>query len=178
MSRCLREETLWLLSEGEGTSAERTHLEGCADCARRYEQLTQDLKKLGRVIQKGSFLSPTARPRRVRSFRWGYATAAIVALLVVIWGGVWLREPAQFLWSALSAETLDGEDLQFLQEEVFPAMFSTTGIGLGTLPGHATDGAYLEAAVNGGWPCAQQESSDLSGCDTDMFSFLLDGQDS
>lgn len=178
MSRCLREETLWLLSEGEGTNAERTHLEGCTDCTRRYEQLTQDLKKLGRVIQRGPFLSTTARPRRAWSFRWGYATAALATLLVVLWGGLWLREPAQFLWSALSAETLDSEDLQFLQQEVFPAMFSTPNIGLGTLPGHTTDGAYLEAAVNGGWPCAQRQSSDLSDCDPDVFAFLFDGQDS
>jgi hypothetical protein len=56
-------------------------------------------------------------------------------------------------------------------------MFSITGIGSGSLPAHATDGAYLEAAVNGGWPCERREPSDLSGCDADLFSFLLEGQD-
>lgn len=173
MSRCLREEALWLLAEGRGTEKERAHLGECDACTRRYRRLADDLARLGRIIRDGPPPSLRVHPRRARGIRWVPAALVAAAVLAVVWGGLWLREPLRFAWSVFSAETLDEGEVRFLKEEVFPAVFATAGISLGRLPPEAPDEAYLQAALDGGWPCERHGRT--TGCGAELLSLLLEG---
>jgi hypothetical protein len=88
MSRCLRDQTLLWLAEGEGTHAQRVHLETCAACTIRYQRLVDDLKVLRRVL-RGAPL-PQAMRRRRRTFhpRWLPVAAALALALAGLMGGL------------------------------------------------------------------------------------------
>ena len=44
MTRCLEDKTLFLLSEGEASEEQRSHLQGCRVCTERYQELGRDLR--------------------------------------------------------------------------------------------------------------------------------------
>jgi hypothetical protein len=88
MSRCLRDQTLLWLSEGEGTRAQRAHLEACAACTRRYQRLVGDLKVLRRVLQEAPPLpAMRQRPRTFRA-RWLPVAAALTLVLAGLMGAL------------------------------------------------------------------------------------------
>jgi anti-sigma factor RsiW len=60
MNRCLKDQMLLLLHDGEGTGAERAHLTECEACARRYRQLESDLKTVTQALRQAP-LPQTAR---------------------------------------------------------------------------------------------------------------------
>jgi hypothetical protein len=95
MSRCLGDQTLLWLSEGEGTHAQRVHLETCAACMTRYQRLVDDLKLLRHVLQEASL--PQATRRRPRTFRarWLPVAAALALALAGLMGGLkmWSSAP-------------------------------------------------------------------------------------
>ena len=95
MSRCLRDQTLLWLSEGEGTRAQRVHLEACAACTTRYQRLVGDLKVLRHILQEAP--PPQAMRRRSWTFRarWLPVAAALALALAGLMGGleVWNSAP-------------------------------------------------------------------------------------
>ena len=85
MSPCLRDQTLLWLSEGEGTRAQRLHLETCAACTTRYQRLVDDLKVLRHVLREAP---PQAMRRRPQTFRarWLPVAAALTLVLAGLMG--------------------------------------------------------------------------------------------
>lgn len=100
MRRCLREKELVLLHEGEGRSADRSHLETCTRCAGRYRQLADDLRAISMVLETDP--APLAVPRRVVWPRWVAATAVAFGLVIGLnllfareWGWMATRQPSE-----------------------------------------------------------------------------------
>ena len=172
MSRHLRDEGLWSLHEGGGTGADRTHVEQCSACAARYRQLASDLKVLGQVLREAPPLQAAPRPRRARQIRWAPAVAVMTATLLLVWGQEWLRMltlPVSPIEARKNEETV-----RFLTKEIPLALFSTAELDPGKLPAHATNLAYLQAALDSGWPSEPCEPSRTTDCESDPFSLLLE----
>jgi hypothetical protein len=91
--------------------------------------------------------------------------------LLLAWGQEWLRE----LSLPVASTAIRNEDLaQFLTKELPLALFSTAELSPGKLPARATDLAYLQAALDGGWPSEPCEPSRTVECEPDPFSLPLD----
>ena len=168
---CLSEEALFGLSEGAGTESHQEHLASCEYCTQRYQRLIQDLELLGHVLQQPPPLHTIIRPRQAPFFqpiwRWSVRVTAVAALCALVWTGWWLRGPLQLM---LSPGALNTEVLSFVKADAVPALFSTSQIGVGRIPTEATDGDYLVAAVDGGWPC--EYAGDVR-CGADPVSVLI-----
>ena len=83
MKNCLSEKTLLLLHDGEGSVAERAHLEGCLNCARRYRLLADDIKEVVTILKQPP---PPHAPRATLMHswvRWSLA-AAVVAVAFLL----------------------------------------------------------------------------------------------
>jgi hypothetical protein len=95
MSRCLRTKTLLLIRDEEGNSRQRTHLQECESCAKRYKALGRDLQAITDVLrQPPPPMSHRFHPLAARRVR---AAAALALALVVISVGVRLWTPAAWL---------------------------------------------------------------------------------
>ena len=92
MSRCLRERTLWGIYEGEGTAAQQAHLQTCMACRVRYQALVHTLEEINHNLQET--LPPLVRmPRPFPSpVRWQSAVVGLAMLLLLVGGGLWLRQ--------------------------------------------------------------------------------------
>lgn len=173
MSRCLADRTLLLICDGESTEAYQAHLQTCTACATRYQQLIHDLKVIGQVLQE----APPSQASRSRShvlrLRWMPMAAAVAVVLALVWGGmrVWWLSPPPFSLTASHEDVL-----QFMEEEVASALFSTTEARVAAMPAPVSDMTYLQAALEGEWPCERQEPFLSSGCDVHPFPLLMEGQ--
>jgi hypothetical protein len=78
--RCLRDQELVWLYEGDGPPAARDHLETCPRCAARGRELADDLRVISAVLESDP--APSAAPRRAVGLRW-VAAAAVTGALVV-----------------------------------------------------------------------------------------------
>jgi len=83
MKNCLSERSLLLLHDGEGSVAERAHLESCLDCARRYRQLVDDIKEVVTILKQPPPTHTSYRPRMYSWVRWSLA-AAVVAVAFLL----------------------------------------------------------------------------------------------
>jgi hypothetical protein len=95
MNRCLKEKTLLLLHDGEGTSAQRTHLTECATCAARYQKLRRDLQTISEILSDKPL--PKALNQRLSSprVRWLPKVGALAMALLLLAGvAVQLWSPA------------------------------------------------------------------------------------
>ena len=174
MKRHLPDEVLWSIHEGEGTNAEQRHLEDCAVCGARYRQLTRDLKVLRQVLRESPPLLTPPQPRRALQIRWVPAVAVMAATLLLVWGQEWLRVltlPVPPLEARKNEETV-----HFLTKEIPMALFATAEPNPGKLPTNATNLAYLQAALDGGWPSEPCEPSRTKNCAPDLFSILFEEQ--
>src|SRR6516162_9847631 len=79
MKDCLSERTLLLLHDGEGSVAERAHLESCLNCARRYRLLADDIKEVVTILKQPPPTHAVPGPRMYAWMRWSLA-AAVVAV--------------------------------------------------------------------------------------------------
>src|SRR3989442_14475678 len=94
MSRCLREQTLLWVYEGEGTSRERAHVETCAACATRYQRLVHDLEVIGQVLREAPSSGAVPHLRSSLRLRWMPVAAALAVAFLVVGGGVGMQSPA------------------------------------------------------------------------------------
>lgn len=139
MNRCVSERTLVELAVGEGSAVERAHLHECGRCADRYRALGDDLRLVRRVLLEEP--PPAAVP--VARARWmpvGVALAA-TALLALVWVAPWRSVPP--------APPARGVQVARVARDVSAALFESAQSVAVQLP----DSAYLEAAIDGGWPC-------------------------
>jgi hypothetical protein len=170
MNHHLPDEQLWWLSEGGGTSEDRRHLEECAACTARYQQLVRDLEVLAGVLQEPPPVQTSPQPQRALRIRWVPAVAIMTLTLLLAWGQDWLRELA----SPGSTTGVRREEIVFLTKEIPLALFATAELNPGRLPARATNFSYLQAALDGGWPAEPCEPSRTSDCEPDLFLRLLE----
>jgi len=173
MTRCLRDYTLLLLYKGDGTDQQWSHLSTCLLCTARYRQLVHDLEKIGQILASNP--PPRIAAPQSSLFRqyWFPAVAALAATLLLVWGSVhW--------WSSLhpsrvAKTTAQPEQVsEFLQESVVPALFAMTDINSEpTTLVRVSSSAYVQAALEGGWPCERQEPFLTLGCEIHPFPLLL-----
>jgi len=83
MKNCLSEKTLLLLHDGEGSAAERAHLESCLNCARRYRLLGDDIKDVVTILKQPPPTHAARGPGMYAWVRWSVA-AAVVAVAFVL----------------------------------------------------------------------------------------------
>ena len=147
MNRCLRERALLGISAGEGTTAQHAHLRVCADCAERYDALTDDLKAISDVLVQ---VPPAAiAPRHVPEMllRWVPVAAAAAMLLAVGLAVTQLQAPVP-----VQVATRSGNVPAFAAD-VSAAVFA--GDDDSATIQIASDAPYLRAALEAGLPCAQ-----------------------
>lgn len=135
MTGCLTDRALHLLYDGEGSSAERTHLKECEVCATRYRQLGQDLEAITRILRA------EPPPQRVRhgfrpvAVRWLPTAAALGLALMLMWEGarIWSPTGSSPLQRTYNGETWSLLDefpsLLFLLNEALAAELATEGSG-------------------------------------------------
>jgi hypothetical protein len=95
----------------------------------------------------------------------------MTATLLLAWGQEWLR--VLTLPVSPREARKNEETVRFLTKEIPLALFSTTDLNPGKLPPHATDLAYLQAALDGGWPSEPCEPARATDCEPDPFSLLF-----
>lgn len=139
MTTCVSDESLVAIATGEGTAAARAHLRTCRHCAERAAALNDDLRVLRHALLEGRL------PTTVRAARWAWlpvsgalATAAVVAL-------VWAASPTMRAHPP-------SDPLASLASDVSLAVFDAPDRSVAA---HASDSAYLQAALNGGWSCGE-----------------------
>jgi hypothetical protein len=142
MNRCVSEETLFALATGDGSAAERAHVRDCPRCAARAAALGDDLRLLRQALLEEPLPVTARAPRRHGSWLPIAGALAAAALLALAWAAPWRAPPA--------ARPVQVAQVSSLARDVSAALFE---------PSHAatvaqvSDSAYIEAALNGGWPC-------------------------
>ena len=82
MKNCLNEKTLLLLHDGEGSAEQRAHVESCLNCARRYRQLTDDIKDVVSILKQAP--PPVAsKPAAFAGLRWSLAAGLIMGAFLL-----------------------------------------------------------------------------------------------
>jgi hypothetical protein len=173
MNTCLRNRALLLLAAGEGTSAQQAHLALCTACAARYRRVVHELESIEWVLRE---TSPRPAPVPARLFlrrRWLPTVATLAALIALIWGGMWLRQLPQ---SGVARKTVNQEVVSFLEDQVSPALFAMTDVGLVDIPAPVSNLTYLQAALDDDWPCEQQDPFSAPGCEIHPFPLLFEEQ--
>jgi hypothetical protein len=162
---------LWLLSEGEGSRADRAHVASCVACSARLRRLEVDLGRLTTVLRAPP---PQVTPTRPQPFRpqWVTAAAMLAAMFTVVWVGLWWHQP--------SSPTLP---MEASQESIWPfldgvsaALFATIDPGVMISPDALADLDDLQAALAGDWPCDEPLAIGGVACNDKTFALLLGGQ--
>jgi hypothetical protein len=69
------------------------------------------------------------------------------------------------------------EDLSLLlEDELSPVLFAMVDVRADPMPIEVSNSVYLQAALEGGWPCEWQEPFLTPACEIHPFPFLLGGQ--
>ena len=152
MNRCLRDEELWLLHEGEGSEAHRTHMAVCGKCSVRLRQLGEDIHLLSRTLREAPPVPTPARSRSFLSWRWIPVAAACAATIFILWNGVPTKEPSRHR-TTVSSVAREKEIINMLENDVYTALFTDEDLDLVTAPARVSTLAYVQAALDGGWPC-------------------------
>lgn len=173
MSRCLRDRTLWLMSEGDARPEDRAHVASCMACAARLRRLEQDLGRL-RTVLTGP-LPVHAVPTRLRParMRWMTAAATVAMLTLTVWLGSWWQRPSP---PALRTEAAQESVWPFI-EGLSMALFTPVDAGAIGSSDQLPDLGDLQAALVGDWPCEGQDVLGQVACDEGAFILLFTGQD-
>jgi len=164
MNRCLRERTLLEIVFGDGTAAQHAHLRLCADCAERYDALSDDIETMS------STLARTAPPVRVKIdvsrvlMRW-VPLGAVAAVLLIAGATVnLLRAPVP------APLALSSSNVPAFAADVSAALFAS-----GDDAGSASvdDAPYLQAALEAGLPCTQERFFD-GECEDQVFALVME----
>ena len=168
MKRCLSERALLEVHSRDGTAVQQEHLRLCADCAERYDQLTEDLEVLHHALEAAP---PAVEVRRVVPFWIGWVpmAAAAVALLAIVVSALLLREPTTPPVQIVSRSNTVSAFAADVSAALFEDSAPTTTVAFTT-----TDAPYLQAALNVGSPCTRDGY--FSGeCDDQLSALLFEG---
>ena len=168
MSCCLRDRTLWRLSEGEVSRAERAHVASCVVCAARLRRLEQDLGDLRSVLSGSPPPQVAPAQRRPVRIRWMAVAATLAAMVMFAWFGGWWLQPS----SPLPMEAHQESIWPFI-EGVSSALFPTVEVGFSAAPDRLSDLNDLQAALAGEWPCEGPQALGDIACDDNIFALLL-----
>ena len=170
MSRCLRNRALWLFSEGEASREDRAHVASCVICTARLRRLEQDLNYLRSALAEPP-LPPAALVRRRRGRgRWMASAAALAAMVVLVWFGIWWQQLAPSLPMEVRQESV-----WLFIESVSVALFPSIESGFAAAPERLSDLDDLQVALAGEWLCEGPEAFAYWACDEDTFTLLLGG---
>jgi hypothetical protein len=174
MKRCLLKRALLLCAAGEGTNEQLLHIAACNSCQGRYLRFVRDLATIEQVLRETAPPQATAATNVFRPNPW-FSVAAAVAMLVILVWGVWrFRQPSE---SGLVSNPARQEAIvQFLQDEVSPALFLMTERREFVVPAPVADARYLEAALNDGWPCEWQAAVSAPACEFYPLSLVFASQ--
>jgi hypothetical protein len=117
MIRCLEDKTLFLLSEGEASEEQRSHLQSCQACTERYHEIERDLRLITHTLQHEPAPFRFAAPRAPIFLRSLPIAAGVLLAIALMWGESRLWRP-----DSSSEQTLSGDLSQFL-EQVSEAIF-------------------------------------------------------
>jgi hypothetical protein len=117
MIRCLEDKTLFLLSEGEASEEQRSHLQSCQACTERYREIERDLRLITHTLQQEPAQFRFAAPRAPIFLRSLPIAAGILLAIALMWGESLLWRP-----DSSSEQTLSG-DLSHFLEQVSDAIF-------------------------------------------------------
>ena len=171
MSRCPGDRTLWLLSEGEGSRADRAHVASCVACSTRLRRLEADLGRLASVLRAPP---PRVAPTRPQPFRpqWVTAAAMLAAVFIVVWVGLWWQQPSPPTLPMGASQ----ESIWPFMDGVSAALFATVDPGVMSSPDALPDLDDLRAALAGDWPCDEPLALGDVACNDQTFALLLGGQ--
>jgi len=163
MNRCLNERALVRMLSREETAAERCHVRLCADCAERYDELVEDLDKIGQTL----VAVPPGVVRRMPMVRvpWLPAAIACATVLAVVLDVAWVRRSSPL---RLATRT---SNIAAFTSDLSDALFATSdGNIVAQLPG---DTPYLDAALEAGRPCSSEQF--LAGeCNDEVSAWLVE----
>ena len=171
MNQCLSERVLLQIYMREGLDAQRSHLRLCADCAERYDHLTEDLETIGQVLEAPPLHS---KVREVPSWRQGWipAAATCMALIVLALGITRLRQPPP-----VHVAQRPGSFSAFAKD-LSTALFATADVTVvAPLVQEASyrEASYLVVALEAGQPCTQE--SFFSGeCNDQLSAFAIESE--
>ena len=121
MNLCLEDKTLFLISEGEVSEEQRSHLQSCPACADRYREMGRDLRFITQTLQQEPpQLRIAARAPIV--YRSLPLAAGVLLAIALVWGESRLWRP-----DSSSEQILSGDVSQFL-EQVSEAIFDRGSI--------------------------------------------------
>ena len=143
MTRCLKDEALFMLREGDGTDEQRSHLESCEVCGERYKRMARDLDLIKNALQQEP---PPARLQSYRiplSYRWIPAAAALVVAIMLVWGEsrLWKRN------SSAPPEQVFNSDLSQFLDEVSDAVFAGANVRAASAAAPDSDFNFLQVAL-------------------------------
>jgi hypothetical protein len=163
-----------LLAAGEGLPQHRAHAESCMSCAERYQRFVHTLTVIEQTLRETSPPANLPHLPTVSRWQWLPLTAALAAVILLIWSGLWLRSPHP--QSALIASPNQEEVEQFWENVLSPALFAEPDTRIFVAQSPPSNTMYLQAALDGGWPCEWQESAALPSCAVHPFPFVFDEQ--
>ena len=123
MIRCLEDKTLFLLSEGEASEEQRSHLQSCQVCTERYHEIERDLRLITQTLRREPPPLPVTAPRAPVLFRSLPIAAGVLLAITLMWGESRLWRP-----DSSSEQRLSSDISQFL-EQVSDAIFDSGSMG-------------------------------------------------
>src|SRR5262245_39220429 len=140
MNPCLEDKALFLISEGEVSEEQRSHLLSCPACAKRYQEMGRDLRFITQTLQQ----EPPA-VRIVTRSPIGYKSlplaAGVLLAIALLWGESRLSRPV-----SSPEQALNGDISQFL-EQVSEAIFDRGNIREVETPSSESDLASVQVAL-------------------------------
>jgi hypothetical protein len=110
---------------------------------------------------------------RVFPWRWVSVVAAGAVIFALVWNGFLTRNPRSSQLPAFPAMRQE-EVVKVLENEVYDALFSNDDLAAVEFSTRVSTLAYVQAALDGGWPCERRRTSERAVCDQRPF-FLRAG---
>ena len=148
MIRCLEDKTLFLLSEGEGSKEQRSHLQSCQLCTERYHEIERDLRLIARTLQQEPPPLPVTAPGAPIFFRFLPIAAGVLLAIALMWGESRLWRP-----DSSSEQRFSGDVSQFL-DQVSDAIFY--GGSMGEIEPASSDSDLASVQVALGENCSDE----------------------